>query len=188
MNRTDRLPASAVESEEERRMSNISFEPADDPEVEQLAATLDQARDGNPLLFDILRLHCDDAGAQPGYPALLDACVALFDYTGLGADWIELRRGIARKLLIHVLHEGLAYPEAMMDLELAEACAERFLEFFPPGTRYFTNGTCSGEAAIYTLDGRQVLGWRPISSATFDNGVIAVSPDRIGIVWAEDED
>ncbi|MFP4438772.1 MAG: hypothetical protein ACLFVO_16140 [Chloroflexaceae bacterium] len=172
-------------------MSNISFEPADDPEVEQLAAAIDQARDGNPLLFDVLRLNRDDAGdagEQPDYPALLDAFVALFDYTGLAAHWIELRRGIARKLLIHVLHEGLAYPEEMMDKETAEACAERFLEFFAPGTRYFTNGTCSGEAVIYTLAGQQVLGWRPISSATFDNGVIAVSSDRIGIVWAEDED
>lgn len=185
---TDRLLTSSVESEEERRMSNISFELANDPEVEQLAAAIDQARDGNPLLFDILRLNQDNAGEQPDYPALLDAFVALFDYTGLGAHWIELRRGIARKLLIHVLHEGLAYPEEMMDKETAEACAERFLEFFAPGTRYFTNGTCSGEAVIYTLEGQQVLGWRPISSATFDNGVIAVSSDRIGIVWAEDED
>lgn len=167
-------------------MSSLTFEPANDPEVEQLAAEIDQAREGNPLLFDVLTFSREETRAEPQHLALLDAFVALFDYTGLGEHWIELRRGVARKLLVHVLHEGLAYPEEMMDKTAAEACADRFLALFAPGTRYFTNGTCSGEAAIYTLEGTQVLGWRSISTAPFDNGIIAMSSDRIGIVWAED--
>jgi hypothetical protein len=31
-----------------------------------------------------------------------------------------------------------------------------------------------------------VLGWRSISAAPYDNGVIALAGDRVGLLWAED--
>jgi hypothetical protein len=31
-----------------------------------------------------------------------------------------------------------------------------------------------------------VLGWRSISVAPFDNGVIGLAADRVGMLWAED--
>lgn len=168
-------------------MRDFIFTADDDLPIDQLVEEIGRVREGSPLLFDVQQLTMRDTPDVIDYRPMLDAFVAQYGYTGLGEHWIEVQRRVARKILFRVLLEELAYPEQTMSTEEAEAFAARFLDLFAAGSRYFTNGTCSGEVAIYTLTGDQVLGWRSISTATFDNGVIVVNGQRIGIIWAEDE-
>lgn len=154
-----------------------------DPQIAELEAAIDAARaESYPLTLSVCRLAAPPDQAT----ALLDAFVAAHEYEGLGEHWVEVPRRIAAKLLAHLIGSDLAYPDEVVPEEQAEDLAARFLALFPPGTRYFTNGACSGPFAIYNLAGEEVLGWRSISPAPFDNGVIALAPDRVGMLWAED--
>lgn len=168
-------------------MTAFTFEAKPDVAVNQLAADIARIRDGTAIFVAVATLHIRDLADEIPWVPMLDAFVAQHGYAGLGEHWIELPRRSARKVLINVLLEELAYPEETMSETDATELAERFLNLFETGSRYFTNGTCSGANAIYTLSGEQVLGWRSISTKTFDNGIIAVHPHRIGILWAEDD-
>jgi hypothetical protein len=66
-----------------------------------------------------------------------------------------------------------------MSLEVAERLARRFLDLFPEGAVFMTNGTIA-------LPGGGA--WSPLTAATFDTGVIAISSARVGLLWVEDED
>lgn len=168
-------------------MAQFTLAAETDPQIEQLRTAMLDAAEDYPLIIDIQQLIIDNPTEDLDYRPILDAFVARYGYTGLADHWIEIPRRMARKILQHVLSESLAYPDPIMDEEEASQFTERFLDLFASGSRYFTNGTCSGETTIYTSTGEEVLGWRPISTATFDNGIIAVNPRRIGMVWAEDE-
>jgi hypothetical protein len=162
-------------------MSNLL--PDTDHAVDDLLRDLDDARaESYPLLLSTRRL------AAPGDPpqATLDALAAEEGYTGLGANWVEVPRRIAAKILAHLIASELAYPTEVVDPAAAEGLAGRFLALFPAGARYFTNGACSGPFAVYDIAGEEVLGWRSISVAPFDNGVIGLAADRVGMLWAED--
>lgn len=168
-------------------MSDFIFAPEPDPLIDQLCTAMLTAAGDYPLFVDIQQLTVAAGGDDLDYHPILDAFVSQYEYTGLGDYWIEVPRRIARKILLHVLSESLAYPEAVMDPAEAEQFSAHFLDLFDPGSRFFTNGTCSGETAVYTTTGEEVLGWRSMSESTFDNGIIAANPQRVGIVWAEDE-
>ncbi len=168
-------------------MNAFTFEAKPDAVVHQLAADIAHIRDGTPIFMAVATLHIGDMADEILWEPILDAFVAEHGYAGVGEHWIELPRRSARKVLINVLCEELAYPEQTMNETEATELAERFLNLFGSGSRYFTNGTCSGMTAIYTLSGEQVLGWRSISTKTFDNGIIVVHPHRIGMLWAEDD-
>ncbi|MBX0327099.1 hypothetical protein K2Z83_05300 [Oscillochloris sp. ZM17-4] len=157
--------------------------PDPDRAIEALMDDLDAARaESYPLLLSVRRL-----GGPPGEPAdVLDALAIDAGYTGLGGGWVEVPRRIATKILTHLIASELAYPNEIVEQSAAEELAGRFLGLFPPGTRYFTNGACSGPFAIYDTAGGEVLGWRSISAAPFDNGVIGLSAERVGMIWAED--
>jgi len=157
--------------------------PDPDRAIEALMDDLDAARaESYPLLVSVRRL------SEPPADALgaLDALVTEEGYVGLGANWVEVQRRIAAKILTHLIASELAYPNEIVEQAAAEELAGRFLGLFAPGARYFTNGACSGPFAIYDSAGGEVLGWRSISAAPFDNGVIALSPERVGMLWAED--
>ncbi len=158
--------------------------PDPDPLIAALARELDQAREPSyPLTFEVRRL----AESAPADPALaLDALAAQAGYQGLGAGWVAVPRRIAAKILLHIIGGELAYPEEVVPRERAEALGARFLGLFPEGTYYFTNGAISGDFAVYDRDGAEVLGWRSLSAAPFDNGVIALGGGRVGLIWAED--
>jgi hypothetical protein len=154
-----------------------------DPAIAAFGRDLERARHTSyPLTFDLCRLTV--AVAEPAQA--LDTLTADLGLGTLGANWIAIPRRIAAKLLTHLIASELAYPTDVVPSELAADLASRFLAFFPSETRYYTNGAVSGETAIYDLDGNEVLGWRSISEAELDNGVIALAADRIGIIWAED--
>ncbi|NNJ09795.1 hypothetical protein EKD04_005600 [Chloroflexales bacterium ZM16-3] len=154
-----------------------------DRAIETLMDDLDAARaESYPLLVSVRRL-----GETTGEPAdALDALAIDAGYTGLGGNWVEVPRRIATKILTHLIASELAYPNDIVEQAAAEELAGRFLALFAQGARYFTNGACSGPFAIYDIAGGEVLGWRSISAAPFDNGVIVLSSERVGMLWAED--
>jgi hypothetical protein len=157
--------------------------PDTDRAIEELLDDLDDARaESYPLLLSVRRL-----GAPPADPAAaLDALAVAEGYTGLGQHWVEVPRRIAAKIAAQLIASELAYPTEVVEQAAADELAGRFLALFGQGARYFTNGACSGPFAIYDTAGSEVLGWRSISAAPFDNGVIGLSADRVGMIWAED--
>ncbi|RRR66350.1 MAG: hypothetical protein EI684_20925, partial [Candidatus Viridilinea halotolerans] len=63
---------------------------------------------------------------------------------------------------------------------------QRCLALLGEPTSYYTNGAISGAFAIYDAQGNEVLGWRSLSDAPFDNGLIAFDTQRVVMLWAED--
>lgn len=164
-------------------MSAIELLPDRDPAAAALERDLDRAREPSyPLTFAARRLAAPADEAR----AVADAVADAAGYAGLGAAWVEVPRRIAAKILAHIIGGELAYPEEVVPAARAEELSARFLALLPQGSRYFTNGALSGDFAIYDLGGAEVLGWRSISEAPFDNGVIGVGGDRALLLWAED--
>jgi len=164
-------------------MSDLALLHDPDPAIAALARDLERARAPSyPLTFEARRL-----AAPPSEPsAALDALASEAGYTGLGAYWVAIPRRIAAKILVHIIGGELAYPAEIVRHDQAEELAARFLALFAEGAHYFTNGAVSGEFAIYDSDGGDVLGWRSLSAAPYDNGVIALGAARVALLWAED--
>lgn len=164
-------------------MATFELKPFNDPAIAAFERDLDKAREPSyPLTFLAAQLSTPGEDAT----AIADAVAAAAGYKGLGTAWIEVPRRIATKILAHVIGGELAYPEEVVPAERAEALAARFFALLPERTRFFTNGALSGNFAIYDLAGGEVLGWRSLSEAPFDNGIVAVGADRALILWAED--
>lgn len=164
-------------------MATLLPDPDPDRRIAELNDALDAARaESYPLLLSVRRL----GAPAESHSAALDALAADEGYSGLGERWVEVPRRIAAKILTHLIASELAYPAEVVEPGRAEQLAGRFLELFGAGARYFTNGACSGPFAIYNSAGEEVLGWRSISAAPFDNGVVGLSAERVGMLWAED--
>ncbi len=154
-----------------------------DRDVATLARDLERARKASyTLTFEVCQLSAPVAEPEQA----LDALAADLEFHPLGPHWIEIPRRIAVKLITQLIASELAYPEEVVPAEQAAELAARFLALFPAGARYFTNGAVSGETAIYDVDGNEIVGWRSLSEAELDNGVIGLSADRVGMIWAED--
>jgi hypothetical protein len=163
-------------------MPDLELLPDPDPALAALARELERARQPSyPLTFVARR-----APAAADAIAVADALAAEAGYSGLGAAWAEVPRRIAVKILAHVIGGELAYPEQVVPPERAADLAARFVALLPERARFFTNGALSGDFAIYDLAGAELLGWRSISAAPFDNGVVAVGAERALLLWAED--
>lgn len=94
----------------------------------------------------------------------------------------------ANYLIWLVLHRDLAYNAEIMPAARAADLRNRFLAQFNPATRYFTNGTWH-LPPITRPDGViQGASWQSVTDATFDTGVLAISPKCSGCLWVEDED
>ncbi len=154
-----------------------------DHAIDDLLRDLDAARATSyPLVLSVYRL----AAPSEAPHATLDALAVVEGYKGLGGNWVEVPRRIAAKIVAQLIASDLAYPTDVVKPAAAEELAGRFLALFQAGARYFTNGACSGPFAVYDIAGEEVLGWRSISAAPFDNGVIGLAADRVGMLWAED--
>lgn len=92
----------------------------------------------------------------------------------------------ATRALTMILHKDMAYETEIMPIHDASELANEFiLSFDSKITTFFTNGSC-GETT-YTGHPNSA-GWNPATDATFDTGVMAISPSKIGCLWIEDED
>lgn len=127
---------------------------------------------------------------EPGEPAdpraEADDLVRSLGLRAIGESWRELTRDEARAALRDVLHRDQAYRGELMSESAAQAFADEFLVGFGPGARFYTNAVFPSEAE------RGLPGWAgsydPITSATFDTGVLVVSAREAGLLWIEDED
>ncbi len=94
--------------------------------------------------------------------------------------WDELDVQGALEVATCALHVDLAYKMPVMTYDLAKGLARRFLACCCEGAVFMTNGSLaqpnkSGE-------------WSPLTDATFDTGIIAISSRRVSLLWVEDED
>jgi hypothetical protein len=158
--------------------------PDEDPALAALVSDLEAARAESYPLTAAGYLHRLPADADPR--ALCDLIAADLGFQPLGAHWIEVPRRVAHKILLHIISEDLAYPTEVTAEDEAEELAQRLLAAYPSGGRYFTNGAVSGAVALYDRDGNEVVGWRSLSEAPLDHGLLAIGPTRALLVWAED--
>ncbi|HXG11461.1 MAG TPA: hypothetical protein VNK04_17030 [Gemmataceae bacterium] len=100
----------------------------------------------------------------------------------------EIDEEAARRLLRLVLHRDMAYNVEIMPEVRAAELADAFLAQFGPGTRFFSNGTWHLPAVVRPDGGVIGPSWDPVTSATFDTGVLAIGPEWSGCLWVEDED
>ena len=96
---------------------------------------------------------------------------------------LELTRDDALTATTEVLARDLAHRATIMAREDAEALAASFLDCFGEAARYYTNGELLVAQALGTSGA-----WEAATNATFDSGIVVVSPGRAGLLWVEDED
>lgn len=89
-----------------------------------------------------------------------------------------LEREAAQRLMQRLLQRDLAYGTAQMSSDRAQQLAERFL-----AECVAADATCFANVAL--PDGSS---WNPATDATFDQGVLFVSPSGGACFWVEDED
>jgi len=143
-----------------------------DPE---LATAFSTAREYGKVIVD-LRSH------EGGIPAsCANAIASAVGY--VPCTWRQIDVASARGIVTSCMTHDLAYHEPMVSEAEAAALADRFLSHFDDATVFYTNGDPFDAAA--RLRSRS---WQPITAATFDTGVVAVSSRRVGIFWVEDED
>src|SRR5262249_43061914 len=106
----------------------------------------------------------------------LDSTLSDIGFRSLSSAWREISPPDAVSILRNILHRDLAYRAEIMPAWLAAELATRFCELFPETTRYFTNGTWdigpSGQL-------EQPRSWCPLTEATFDAGIVAVTDGSI---------
>jgi hypothetical protein len=103
------------------------------------------------------------------------------------AKYVEISSASARSILELLLTHDMAYGVEIMPAARATELTERFLaQFGADGVRYYTNAV---------FDKTQPAGppwssarWTPMTTATFDSGVLIMAPELSGCVWVEDED
>lgn len=109
---------------------------------------------------------------------------------GLASDTEKLREidlVAAQRLLERILHQDMAHESDIMPSERAASLASAFLAEFDDEAQFFTNGTFHeplGDSKASWACGS----WDPLTSATFDTGLLVISSRCSGCLWVEDED
>jgi hypothetical protein len=102
----------------------------------------------------------------------------------LALDAIDFER--ATETAVAILVRDLAYEAELMPEAKARELVGRFLDQCgaeEPGTRFFTN--VSDE---FLVPGRMSWSFSSATSATFDAGILVLTPSRMGCLWVSDED
>ena len=91
----------------------------------------------------------------------------------------------AKLTLTHLLHKDMAYEHEIMPLAQASILAAEFLaEFSSEEARYFTNS----DWPAWLANPGSGRSWAPATDATFDSGILIITPTRVGCAWFMDED
>ncbi|MFN7974342.1 MAG: hypothetical protein U0166_18670 [Acidobacteriota bacterium] len=87
----------------------------------------------------------------------------------------------ARRLLTRILHRSLAFTSIELRSRAeAERIAAAFLGAFGPPTTFLCNAEIGEDGEIGSWDSASLL--------TFDAGVVAIGGERVGILWAAEDD
>lgn len=95
----------------------------------------------------------------------------------------EIDRDRARRGLALALHRGMAHHDERLPAERAAALAGALVDALAPDARWWTNGDL-GAAGPQLV----VAGWTPLTTATFDTGVLGVDDHHVLVAWVVDED
>lgn len=96
----------------------------------------------------------------------------------------EIAKNEAILILTALLWRDMAYGSEIMGYKQAKELATRFIKQEDIWSKIYTNSEWSSNK-----DGEYVLrSWSPGSGATFNAGIIVLSPDSVACVWIEDED
>jgi hypothetical protein len=129
-------------------------------------------------------VHCGLSGrASPSVSEL----AAEFGLASEPACYREIDADSARRLVRLVLNQDMAYNANIIPRDRAVELADRFLaQFGTDDVRYYTNG------AFHETRGPKLgapsASWNPVTTATFDTGVLVIGPRCSGCLWVEDED
>jgi hypothetical protein len=122
-----------------------------------------------------LTLRVEERSAE-SMPGLL----ASFGFAHPEEKLFPISREAAAEVISHLVAYDQAYGFPTSVIAIADDCGREFVSLFPEESRFFTN---SSEPL-----GAAARAWHPLTDATFDAGVLAVSPNRVGVLWLEDED
>jgi hypothetical protein len=129
-------------------------------------------------------VHCGISSQTSPSVAQLAREFGLADDPG---PYKEIDAAAAKRLVQTLLHLDMAYNAEVMPAARAAELAERFLaQFASAGVRFYTNSTfheCRGGKLTWSG-----VSWDPVTSATFDTGVLVIGPESSGCLWVEDED
>ena len=96
----------------------------------------------------------------------------------------KINLNLAKKIITKILWQDLAYSFEFMERKKAEFFTIKLLkEFYTDDSIIYTN-------AIWKKEGNSVelCEWNPMTSATFDSGVIIKNLDDCCCIWVEDND
>ncbi len=94
---------------------------------------------------------------------------------------VSVDAATAQSVIESILQRTLAYDSEWVAPEQARAVASSFVACFADDADFWTNGE------LWRRDGAP-RGWSPLTSATFDTGVVAVDDTSVGMLWVTDED
>jgi hypothetical protein len=94
-----------------------------------------------------------------------------------------VKRIHAAKILAHLLWKDLAYHSEIMSFDKATELARMFVEnHSESGAKFHVNADWSRYHQVRSFS------WSGLTDATFDGGIIAITPTIASCVWVEDED
>lgn len=109
----------------------------------------------------------------------------------IGDSWRTIDRDDATLVLGRWLRFDLACHAPLMATDEADGLVRAILALAGNAREFLTNGSWA-KPSTYRRRGESgiVVGpsWTPLSTATFDAGVVAVSDERAVMCWFEDED
>lgn len=92
----------------------------------------------------------------------------------------EIDEQTARQVLRNILMVGMVFGFPLRSQTKADKMIDYFFALFKGNARYFTNTSVGANPHLNA--------WIPVTGATFDQGVVAIDEDYIGLLWAEEED
>jgi len=105
------------------------------------------------------------------------------------ANYRRVTKKEAEQILTRILHKDMAYNSEVMPERSAAELSAGFLRGFDDGAAsFFTNVDYSGEGRALGPSTWAGPDWKPVTEATFDAGVIAISGVQAACLWIEDED
>lgn len=163
-------------------MSTKIFNVVDSSEIQDFKSEIVSKRSMGNVLLEIQQISSEINLAQTEeLQEILDLFVSQMGCVGLGDNWKEIPQDAAKKILERVLTKDLAYSSEIMAIEEAESFSDKMFNFFQNSCKFFTN-------AVFTDNYSALSAWDSLTEATFDTGIIIVSPTMIGMLWVKDED